>query len=94
MAKCPACRGRGRIKLYEYRESNHVGFNECVGKETCSECGGRGYIPFWTPAERAGLRAMGRLSLSCIDGSYTHREPMQCVIRAYIKSARAAKEPR
>lgn len=51
-----------------------------------------GWLPFWTPSERAGLKAMGTVSLSCIDGSFTHREPMQYAICAYVKASRAAKE--
>ena len=31
-----------------------------VGDYTCMICGGRGWLPFWSEAERAGLKAMGR----------------------------------
>ena len=58
----------------------------------CSACKGTGWLPFWTPAERAGLKAIGRVNLSCIDGSFTHREPMQYAIRAYVAASRRAKE--
>ena len=30
-----------------------------VGDYTCMICGGRGWLPFWSDAERVGLKAMG-----------------------------------
>jgi len=81
--KCPNCGGIGHVP----------GSKTSNTPITCWVCdGGRRRSPFWTPAERAGIKAMGRVSLSCIDGSFTHREPMQYAIRAYVAASRKAKK--
>ena len=64
---------------------------------SCSDCHGTGWLPFWTPAERAGLKAMG-LALRTFrpmseyptfeDGLRAHRG----IIRAYVQAARKEKE--
>ena len=81
--KCPDCDGGKKWT----RVIDPPGWYD----ELCSTCH-HGWLPFWTPAERAGLKAIGRVSLSCIDGSFTHREPMQYAIRAYVAASRRAKE--
>jgi len=54
----------------------------CQGQNACYH----GWLPFWTPAERVGLKAMGGL---------VKDDPFHEVvdaIRAYVKAAREIKE--
>lgn len=90
MPKCKYCHGRGQTKIYDYIEAHGIGAHHCLGVEPCSECGGRGYSPFWTPAERAGLKAMGQEFKVSGNGWINVYD----TIRAFVKAARAAKEPR
>jgi hypothetical protein len=57
-------------------------------------CHGKGGLPFWTPAERAGLKAMGFEVGEETDEYQPGRDAAIDVIRAYIKAARAVKEVR
>jgi len=84
--KCQACYGDGAVTAW-----TRSGFKKC------HICNGKGWLPFWTEAERAGIKAMGtalRMFHPSIDypgledGLRAHRG----AIRAYVKSARAAKE--
>jgi hypothetical protein len=53
------------------------------------QCHG-GWITFWTPAERAGLKALG-------EGLDMQSDPEECavgMIRAYVQAARKSKERR
>ena len=52
--KCPCC------DVYTTKSGPII--NPFTGKKewfTCPECGGHNWIPFWTPSERAGMKAMG-----------------------------------
>lgn len=61
----------------------------------CLFCGGAGWLPFWSPAERAGLKAMGEEFKINRDHSYK-----ECslgtvdAICAYVQAARKSKERR
>jgi hypothetical protein len=61
------------------------------------QCHG-GWITFWTPAERAGLKAMGReyifnMNLFALTGPYRSvKQTGAKIIRTYVKAARGIKE--
>jgi hypothetical protein len=62
--------------------------------------GKTGWIPFWTPAERAGLKAMGygtysivpRWQIGLTEQEITINDGQVEIIRAYVQAARKAKE--
>jgi len=53
-----------------------------------------GWLPFWTPAERAGLKAMGRLriELSELAGWNDEEKAAGEAIVRYVAASRRAKE--
>ncbi len=75
----------------------HDGDSKCLNSYICTErvqpdCRAHGWLPFWAPAERAGLKAMGRQVKSCLE----MQEPVLAMttweaIRTYVESARAVK---
>jgi hypothetical protein len=84
---CDFCRGQGYLMSY----MKHP------GGPPCNKCHGTGWLPLWTSAERAGLKAMG-MALRTFrpiseyptfeDGLRAHRG----IIRAYVQAARKSKE--
>jgi len=83
--KCPKCDGGKKWT----RVIDPPGWYD----EPCSTCH-HGWLPFWTPAERAGLKAMGE--------QYQNQEwhwlkpwfdvGVLAAIRAYVAASRKAKE--
>ena len=58
-------------------------------------CSG-GWLTYWTPAERAGLKAMGKEYLEVLPAAYSSDASTgaYCAINAYVRAARAVKEAR
>jgi len=52
----------------------------------------RGWITFWTPAERAGLKAMGRRLLVAIHYKVPATVVLESAIKEYVQAARKVKE--
>ena len=62
----------------------------------CPICKGHGWLPFWTPAERAGLKALGDGVLYAKENGLTRRtiELAENMVEAFEKAAQAVKERR
>lgn len=95
MPKCEMCDGTGK-------ETHCLYYGRYIDTR-CPSCEGHGWLPFWTPAERAGLRTLGenlRVNMP------RHRENGEAwknckscsrdatTIHRFVKAARAAKEGR
>ena len=78
---CDSCGGKGYLMPY----MKHP------GGPPCNKCRGTGWTTFWTPAERAGLKAMGKEFINKILGRYT-TDGVKFAIRAYVNAARKSKE--
>ena len=93
--KCPMCNEHG-----EYY-SEELGRPSTAEVKRCTHCH-RGWLPFWTPAERAGIKAMGKTlkdygweavnSPLYVDGWSNMRFAVLDAIRACVKAARKVKE--
>ena len=59
--------------------------------EPCSTCH-HGWLPFWTPAERAGINVMGRHYKYLRSISPIRAASVRATIRAYVAASRRAKE--
>ena len=83
--KCPDCDGGKKWT----RVIDPPGWYD----ELCSTCH-HGWLPFWTPAERAGLKAMGRLriELSELAGWNDEEKAAGEAIVRYVAASRKAKE--
>ena len=95
---CDSCGGKGYLMPY----MKHP------GGPPCNKCHGTGWLIFWTPAERAGLKAMGRDLINTIaidrkrakEGKWTQHddelaiqiETSRYIIHAYVQAARKEKE--
>jgi hypothetical protein len=51
-----------------------------------------GWLPFWTPAERAGINVMGRHYKYLRSISPIRAASVRATIRAYVAASRRAKE--
>lgn len=79
--RCDCCNGDGECMDMDWQIS------------PCSECHGRGWLPFWTPAERAGLKALGlERDLNRDFGGDRDEEIIEAAICAYVKAAREEKK--
>lgn len=78
------------MKCPQYRplKDGSCDFFSCMRSDECT----RGRLPFWTDAERAGLKAIGEV----LRIAYSHDQEavvaVEYSIRNYVKAARAAKE--
>jgi hypothetical protein len=86
--KCRICNGKGYLPYMKY-----------PGGPQCPACHGHGWIPFWTEAERAGLKAMGEWwkELSIFPNHHIvardeTRAVIERTIEAYVRAAREKKE--
>ena len=87
MPKCRECRGTGK----DYHGNDFV---ERFYSDDCRGCDGHGWLPFWTEAERAGIKALGLEAKLYFRRKHFHIvfAGIALAIRAYVKSARAVKE--
>jgi hypothetical protein len=79
----------------EAPEVRQVTDGPCYNWPICDYCHGHGWLPFWSEAERAGLKAMG-LYLKHEDMATALFEiPRKCfreAIAIFVQAARAVKE--
>lgn len=86
--KCPECNGRGLIIIGDTSPLT------VIRNSPCRKCMGKGWIPsFWTPAERAGLKALGlHWNLNRDFGGDRDEEIVAAAIQEYVQAARKVKE--
>ncbi|MDD5007274.1 MAG: hypothetical protein PHC68_02590 [Syntrophorhabdaceae bacterium] len=81
--KCPKCNGKGRVVA-----GGHDGDRiDPISWIPCSKCV-KGWLPYWTEAERAGIKALGKT----FKDSECLSVRLAIAIQAYVKSARNVKE--
>jgi hypothetical protein len=92
--KCPNCDGTGEVIDTSSKDPTYLNM---MPRNHCH----RGWLPFWTEAERAGLRGMGRhiIAYRLVKGNFnkvatalTMIAATGGVIRAYVKASREVKE--
>jgi hypothetical protein len=67
-------------------DGGRYGYFQANGQETpCPSCEGHFWLPFWTPAEREGLKAMG-FNFSGLP------DDVKIAIRRYVAASRKVKE--
>jgi len=79
------------VKCPQYRplKDRSCDFFSCMRRDDCYH----GWLPFWTPAERAGLKAMGRTRKSY---EQIHNHNAMAIVAGaigiWVSAARKAKE--
>ncbi len=79
--KCPWCGGTGRTLQDNGDHTESMNW--------CPHCNRHGWIPYWTPAERAGIKAMGQ----CYDDECQCErcQGVMVAIYAFVAAARKKK---